>query len=141
MQVLGKTIPLFIQLPGRNTAMLLRSPCEHVQYVGDVIKAAIAEFKRLKGVKADELLLYKIEGSSRILLVAGQTLSDAGVNAGTTLSVEFEGAASISMWCCVIALMPPALWTPGRSFLHVIIWLLFQANRCASTKRSLAASP
>lgn len=91
MQVPSKTIPLFIQLPGRNTTVLLRAPCENVQYVGDLIKAAIAEFSRLNGFKAEELLLFKIDGSSRTLLDGRQTLSEAGVNAGTTLSVELLG--------------------------------------------------
>lgn len=93
MQVLSKTIPLSILLPGKSTAMLLRSPYENVQYVGDLIKTVIAEFKRLEGFKADELQLFKIDGSSRTLLTALQTLSEAGVNAGTTLSVELAEAA------------------------------------------------
>lgn len=80
--------PLCIRLPGFSTAVLLRPQWESMEYVGDLVEAIISRFKKLEGFKTDELQLFKLDGTSRTLLDATQTLSDAGVGAGTTLSVE-----------------------------------------------------
>ena len=61
----------------------------HWQFVGEVIDAAIVKFKQLKGIKADEILLFKLDGGVRTLVDPVQTLGEAGIQAGAELAVEF----------------------------------------------------
>jgi hypothetical protein len=85
---------LFIMLPGRSTSELLRAPSDETACVGDLKTAIIAEFKRLEGLKADVLQLFKLDGSSRTLLNPVQTLSEAGITSGTKLEVAIEGQSA-----------------------------------------------
>ena len=61
-------------------------------HVYEIKKAFIAKFKQVEGVKADELQLFKLEGSSissrRTLLDPTATLAEAGIHACTKLVVE-----------------------------------------------------
>ena len=80
--------PFFITLPGVLKPQLLRAK-GHWQFVGEVIDAAIVKFKQLKGIKADEILLFKLDGGVRTLVDPVQTLGEAGIQAGAELAVEF----------------------------------------------------
>ena len=60
----------------------------HWQFVGEVIDAAIVKFRQLEGIKADEIMLFKLDGGVRTLLDPVQTLGEAGIQAGAELAVE-----------------------------------------------------
>jgi hypothetical protein len=77
-----------VKLQGCKDAELLRVPIEGTKYVGEVIDAAIAKFKLLEGIKADEVQLFKQDGGVRTLLDPTQTLGEAGIIAGTALVVD-----------------------------------------------------
>ena len=89
MQVSSGPIPLFIQLPGVVQPQFLLA---EGLYVGQVIRAIIAEFKKLfSGVDPNNVLMYKLDGGCRTPLYPTQTLSEAGINAGSTLVVAIVG--------------------------------------------------
>ena len=89
MQVSSGPIPLFVQLPGGVEPQFLLA---EVLYVGQVIDAIIAKFKHsFSGVDPSNVRLDKLDGGCRTLLYPTQTLSEAGINAGSTLAVVIVG--------------------------------------------------
>ena len=87
-QVPGTSLCLSVVLPGNNSAELLRVPQEEDWRVGDIKKAVVADFSQLIGLKADQVQLFRVNGDARIPLDPTDTLSDAGIHAGTKLAVE-----------------------------------------------------
>lgn len=77
----------------------MRVPSAEAERVGDLKKAIKTEFKNLfAGIDPNEMQLFKLDGSSRTLLNAVQTLIDADVNSGTALSVELAVPAPAGTW-------------------------------------------
>ena len=59
--------------------------------VGHVKDAIIAKFKVLEGIQADQLQLYKLDGSSCTMLDPAQTLHGAGITNSAKLAVATMG--------------------------------------------------
>ena len=67
--------------------------------VGHVKDAIIAKFKQLEDAKADQLVLYLLDGSSsRTPLDPSLTLAEAGIHDGTKLAVEIP----VGMWAVIV---------------------------------------
>lgn len=87
-----RTLLLSVMLPGAESAELLRVHRKEAEYVGDLKKAIITEFKkRFASIDPDEVQLY-IEDADRRLLDPMQTLRDAGIHDGTTLVADLAAA-------------------------------------------------
>ena len=61
---------------------------EKTECVGDIKDAIIAKFKQLENAKADQLQLFKLDGSNDTQLEPVQTLSEVGIQTGTMLLVK-----------------------------------------------------
>ncbi len=85
---------LSIQLPGVMMPQLLLT---EGQYVGQVIDAIIAKFKDLEGIKADQVQLFNLDGSSQTPLNPTHLLSAAGLVTGTSLVVKLTVTAQALM--------------------------------------------
>lgn len=86
-----------VQLPGSNTTELLRVSRVETQCVGDLKVAVMAWFnKRFQGLDPSEVQLYKLDGTSRIMLEPTHTLCEAGIVASTKIAVEVAAASHTS---------------------------------------------
>lgn len=82
---------LFVHLPGSISSEVIEIT-DRDTHVFHIKKAIVEAFKRFKDSDASDLHLLKLDGSSHILLNSSQTMSEAGVHAGTTLVVELAAA-------------------------------------------------
>lgn len=81
-------VPLFIELPGSSPQLLRVSTV--TEFVGDVKEAIIVKFKL--DIAPQYLQLFKLgDDDSRIVLDSSQTLTGAGLCAGTKLEVKIAG--------------------------------------------------
>jgi hypothetical protein len=88
-------VALFIQLPGSTTLEVMDTAGP---YVGHIKDAIIAKFKRFRDLDPSDLLLFKLgDAGSRTPLNPTQTLSEAGIGAGTKLGVELTAATQASL--------------------------------------------
>ena len=105
LQVNDRRMILFVHLPGSISSEVIDIK-DRDTHVFHIKKAVVEAFKRFKDFDASELQLFKLDGGNRILLNSSQTLSEAGVQAGTTLVVElaaaqvFASPAGACVICC-----------------------------------------
>lgn len=72
-------------------------PYAATECIGDLKEALITKYKQFSGLDPSELQLFKLDGSSRILLEPTQMLSEASIHVGDKLAVEFTACPSAEL--------------------------------------------